>query len=245
MYHHLQQRHKVEYEECIKLRDASQKVTSDQSSNPKAKQVTLENTLARTAPFDKTSKRWRDITNAIAYHIAKDLAPIATVEQTGFIQMFKIVEPRYQLPSRRHIANEVLPKMYKEIRAGMDARFAKVPHFALTSDMWSSRTCEPYMCVTIHFMEEWAIKSACLQTSYFPQDNTGEHIAEALKDVLSSWKLDPEKLVAVTTDNGTNVVKALQLNKWLRMQCFGHRLHLAIGKFSTEIIFQNNNVCSQ
>uniref|UniRef100_A0AAV2K8K1 Transposase n=1 Tax=Knipowitschia caucasica TaxID=637954 RepID=A0AAV2K8K1_KNICA len=72
------------------------------------------------------------------------------------------------------------------------------------------------------------MKSACLQTSYFPQDHTREHIAEALQDVLSSWKLNPEKLVAVTIDNGANVVKAVQLNKWLRMQCFGHRLHLAI-----------------
>ncbi|KAJ8263828.1 hypothetical protein GJAV_G00141760 [Gymnothorax javanicus] len=33
----------------------------------------------------------------------------------------------------------------------------------------------------------------------------------------------------MTTDNGSNIVKAVELNKWLRMQCFGHRLHMAIG----------------
>uniref|UniRef100_G3N6T0 HAT C-terminal dimerisation domain-containing protein n=2 Tax=Gasterosteus aculeatus TaxID=69293 RepID=G3N6T0_GASAC len=32
-----------------------------------------------------------------------------------------------------------------------------------------------------------------------------------------------------TTDNESNIVKAVELNKWLRMQCFGHRLHLTIG----------------
>ncbi|KAL1277315.1 hypothetical protein QQF64_023988 [Cirrhinus molitorella] len=74
------------------------------------------------------------------------------------------------------------------------------------------------------------MKTACLQTSYFPQDHTGEHIAEALHDVLLNWKLDEKGLVAITTDNGSNVIKAVELKKWQRMQCFGHRLHLAIGE---------------
>ncbi|KAL7824411.1 hypothetical protein SRHO_G00294770 [Serrasalmus rhombeus] len=65
--------------------------------------------------------------------------------------------------------------------------------------------------------------------SYFPQDHTGEHIAEALQDALTSWKLNLTALVAITTDNRAKVVKAVQLNSWMRMQCFGHRLHLAIG----------------
>ncbi|KAK1906521.1 Zinc finger BED domain containing protein 1 [Dissostichus eleginoides] len=34
--------------------------------------------------------------------------------------------------------------------------------------------------------------------------------------------------VCITTDNGSNIVKAVSLNKWKRLQCFGHRLHLAI-----------------
>ena len=75
----------------------------------------------------------------------------------------------------------------------------------------------------MHFMEDWEMKSACLQTSYFPQDHTGEHIAEALQEPLESWNLNPTGLVAVTTDNRSNTVKALQLTEWPRMQCFGHR----------------------
>ncbi|KAK1884618.1 Zinc finger BED domain containing protein 1 [Dissostichus eleginoides] len=34
----------------------------------------------------------------------------------------------------------------------------------------------------------------------------------------------------MTTDSGANMVKALDLNAWTRLQCFGHRLHLAIEK---------------
>ncbi|XP_025759720.1 zinc finger BED domain-containing protein 1-like [Oreochromis niloticus] len=157
------------------------------------------------------------------------MVPISTLEQEGFIQLLKTLDRRYQLPSRKYFTREALPKMYTEVRQSLATQLTKVSHFALTTDMWSSRTCKPYMTVTIHFMEDWELKTARFQTSYFPQDHTGEHIAEALQDVLKTWKLNPTGLVAITTDNGANIVKAVQLNKWPRIQCFGHRLHLAIG----------------
>lgn len=76
----------------------------------------------------------------MAYHIAKDTAPIATVEQAGVVQLLRTAEPRYQLPSLNYFAGEVLPKMYSEVRESLAARLAKVSHFALTTDIWSSRT---------------------------------------------------------------------------------------------------------
>ncbi|KAJ8333502.1 hypothetical protein SKAU_G00415100 [Synaphobranchus kaupii] len=37
-------------------------------------------------------------------------------------------------------------------------------------------------------------------------------------------------MACMTTDSGANMVRALELNSWTRLQCFGHRLHLAIEK---------------
>ncbi|KAM8723706.1 E3 SUMO-protein ligase ZBED1-like isoform 2-T2 [Acanthopagrus schlegelii] len=51
---------------------------------------------------------------------------------------------------------------------------------------------------------------------------------DELREALASWSLREEKQVCITTDNGSNVIKAASLNKWMRLQCFGHRLHLAI-----------------
>lgn len=62
------------------------------------------------------------------------------------------------------------------------------------------------------------MKTAGHQTSSFPQDLCGEHIAKALQEVLKSWNLNPIRLVAVTMDNGTKNVKALQLTECQRMQ---------------------------
>ncbi|XP_039460734.1 zinc finger BED domain-containing protein 4-like isoform X1 [Oreochromis aureus] len=49
-----------------------------------------------------------------------------------------------------------------------------------------------------------------------------------LRDTLESWELQECHLVCVTTDNATNNISAMELNQWERLQCFGHRLQLAI-----------------
>ncbi len=51
-----------------------------------------------------------------------------------------------------------------------------------------------------------------------------------------------ERQVCITTDNGTNVVKAASLNDWTRLQCFGHRLHLAIGRLKHFVHMHNINI---
>ncbi|XP_054469041.1 protein FAM200B-like [Anoplopoma fimbria] len=78
---------------------------------------------------------------------------------------------------------------------------------------------------------KWTLRGKCLQTSYFPDDHTGEVIAQGLQDSLASWKLREDRLVCMTTDSGTNMIKALRLTEWPNLQCFGHRLHNAIMKY--------------
>lgn len=71
--------------------------------------------------------------------------------------------------------------------------------------------------------------SKCLKTSFFPEDHTAQNMAEALKEQLNDWQLDPKKLSAVTTDNGANIVAAITKELcWPWVNCFGHNLHLAV-----------------
>lgn len=43
-----------------------------------------------------------------------------------------------------------------------------VQYFAITTDMWSSRTTDPYMALTIHWIDiNWKLKSRLLQVSLF------------------------------------------------------------------------------
>ena len=53
---------------------------------------------------------------AVAEFIAKDIRPVAIVEGSGFIRLLEVLEPKYKVPSRKHI-NKVLRDLYDEVRS--------------------------------------------------------------------------------------------------------------------------------
>lgn len=69
------------------------------------------------------------------------------------------------------------------------------------------------MSSTVHFIEDWETKNCVSPNQLFPPNHIGEHIAEAPQDALTNWKLDEKGPVAITTDNGSNVVNAVQVKK--------------------------------
>ena len=84
--------------------------------------------------------------------------------------------------------------------------------------MWSSRMTEPYLSLTVQFVNDnFELKSRCLQTAYFPTDHTGENLALGLRECLSSMGLKEEDQTCITTDNAANVIKDMELNQRTRL----------------------------
>jgi len=54
---------------------------------------------------------------------------------------------------------------------------------------------------------------------------TAENIAAELMNVTNKWAIS-QKIVCVTTDNASDVVAAVRLNKWNHFPCFAHALNL-------------------
>ncbi|XP_028408650.1 zinc finger BED domain-containing protein 1-like [Dendronephthya gigantea] len=95
--------------------------------------------------------------------------------------------------------------------------------------MWSSHGLTPYLGYTLHWIDDdWNLRTRNLGTKYVPEDHTAANIARSMNDTLQHWKLDENNQVVITTDNGANIKKACQQNKWVNIPCFGHNLHLAI-----------------
>lgn len=73
---------------------------------------------------------------------------------------------RYKLPSRKHFSTKVIPRMFEETRDVVRAELRAAEYFAATTDMWSSRTTEPYMAFTIHYIDDnFQLHARCLQVS--------------------------------------------------------------------------------
>lgn len=227
LFNHLKKHHKVQYDECMRAKKCVAKTNHPTTST----QTSIEASLFSASPYPSTSQRHSEITNAVAFHLAKDMCSINTVTNEGFKFLVNTLDKRYVIPSRNYFSKVALPAMYRKRRGEIERDLANIKYFATTTDLWSSRTMDPYMSLTIHYIDEdFAMQSRCLQTSFFLQDHTGESIAQGLREAMASWSLQEDRLVCITTDNGANVVKAASLNNWTRLQCFGHRLHLAIGE---------------
>ncbi|XP_058874176.1 E3 SUMO-protein ligase ZBED1-like isoform X1 [Acipenser ruthenus] len=225
LFHHLRHRHPMEYSKCIEKRSSDKPTKHSVIEN----QTPISESISNVAPYEPDSKRWKQITDAVTYFIAKDMVPIYTVEKEGFKKLLKMIDKKYQLPSRKYFSETALPALYDDCREQVAEALTRVQFFASTTDLWSSQTTEPYISLTVHYIDpDWKLCTKCLQTSYFPEDHTGEAIAQGLRDALSAWGLREELQICITTDSGSDVVKAAQLNAWERLQCFGHRLHLAI-----------------
>ncbi|XP_073457240.1 E3 SUMO-protein ligase ZBED1-like [Aquarana catesbeiana] len=234
LFQHLKRKHAAEFEKCCLLRKENHSTgisasSSTLGSGPFAKQTTLEQSFLHGVPYEKSGPRWKAITEAITLYIATDMLPVYSVEKRGFSNLLKVLDARYTVPSRRYFSDVALPQLYNKTRQKILSELKGMDFYAATTDLWSSRTMQPYMSLTVHYVSEsWDMRSVCLQTSYFPQDHTGETIAVELKDALNSWGLSEERLTCMTTDSGSNIIRAMKDNNWPNLKCFGHRLHNAV-----------------
>ena len=163
LFNHLKNHHKPQYDECIK---AKANVTSlNLRPCPTSTQKTITATLHSATAYPSTSQRHTEIPDAIAFHLAKDMCPINTVSNEGFRKMVKTLDKRYVIPSRNYFSKQALHALYEKRRGEIQRDVTAVEYFATTTDLWSSRTVELYMSLTIHYINgNFAMKSRCLQT---------------------------------------------------------------------------------
>ena len=77
---------------------------------------------------------------------------------------------------------------------------SQVDFYSATTDLWTSGSNDPFITFTVHFIDNcWHLCSNCLSTALILDDHTGENVKDAIIEILSDWKLDISKLVAITT----------------------------------------------
>ena len=228
---HLRDNHPTLYVQAD-MKVARRSSTQDNTTEVPQLQLTLPQAIERSKAFSPDSSAAREINHAVAYFIAKEMQPLSMVDKPGFRHMVHKLNPRYQMPSRKHFTEYEIPRMYNEVKASFQSKVKSVNYYSATTDLWTSAANIPFMSYTIHFVDaDWNLKTYCLGTLHLSEDHTGDNIASVIQELLAEWKLNPDNLVATTTDNGSNMVAAafVKLN-WPRLSCFGHNLHLTIGK---------------
>ena len=72
------------------------------------------------------------------------------------------------------------------------------------------------------------MKNHLLATKEFSDSHTAENLTEILQRIFSELKLSKDAVSAVTTDNESNIVLAIDLAGWVWLSCFSHTLQLSV-----------------
>lgn len=104
LFQHLKQSHSAEREQCVALWAAGARDASPKTAAPK--QVIFARLHFHMAPHT-TGKGPSG--NKLR---TKDIVPIYTVEKLGFVSMLRVIDARYELPSRKFFAEVALPHLY-------------------------------------------------------------------------------------------------------------------------------------
>jgi len=78
-------------------------------------------------------------TNSLGDHLIKDIQPFYIVDDEGFRNFVKVLDPRYTLPSRTTLQNVQMQNIYAEMTVKLQTILVKVNQCAITMDCWPLR----------------------------------------------------------------------------------------------------------
>jgi hypothetical protein len=116
------------------------------------------------------------------------------IEDEGLVKILKFIQPdanvALTLPCRQVLSVAVARKA-AVARALLVQKIAtKCQHYCITTDIWSSRSMNAYLGVTLHYVtNDFDMVSCTLEVKALPGKHTGDAIAAAMETVLSDWGL--------------------------------------------------------
>lgn len=122
------------------------------SARKKTSLVRTPITSAFKQPLPRDSDRAKAITRGIEVFIATGLRPYSIVEHTGFKYVMKVLEPRYEIPSRPYFSQKVVPGLYEKVKSDVVNELSHVSAVSLTTDTWTLQATESYLTVTVHYV---------------------------------------------------------------------------------------------
>jgi hypothetical protein len=187
----------------------------------------------------QNQRRWTNNRQSVANQklmkwIINSVQPINTVNNEYLSEFLNCLNSNYKIPNEKNL-KLLIHQSFNWSESEMKKLLEKSSEtISLTTDLWTSRAKQGFIGITASFINEnFELINILLDLKYLPYPHTAEVICEQLKDTINTWNLQ-NKIIAVTTDNGSNMIKAISLmnriNTVVRIPCTAHTLQLVIGK---------------
>ena len=116
---------------------------------------------------------------------------------------------------------------YEKVNKRLKHEFESIKFFAITSDLWSSKTNDSYNAITLHYFEPKTsqLESKILECQPFTTKHSGEELKKDIAKRLDSFGICVKEVIMVS-DNVANIKLASRLLKIPWLGCNGHNYHL-------------------
>lgn len=131
--------------------------------------------MSKASPADQ--KRGEGL---LLYWITTSLRPFKIVEDAGFIMLCEFLNglnTKFEITERTRLSKQ-MTKLNKAVSINVKYKMkAEMDWFCVTTDIWTSRTMESFMAVTIHYLDaDFRMKEFVLEVRQFGKSHTADHI---------------------------------------------------------------------
>ncbi|KAJ8290046.1 hypothetical protein GJAV_G00008120 [Gymnothorax javanicus] len=220
---HLMKKHPVDAHK-LHLADSRPNLRPDKT----IMQTSLPGPITAFSKYGKDS-RWNACTSAVTRFLVHNMLSFDTLEKPTFRDLLKTFDPLYELPSMTFFSDTVIPDLYGHIRQDAMSMLSQAEYCAFSINMWSPADTDTYMSLSVHFVTpDWKLMSRCLETCFFPADHSTSDIRDWLREAVSEWDIEDERISGVTTNDALTITAAAKGLGWPLMTCFGCNLDLAV-----------------
>ncbi|XP_039599784.1 uncharacterized protein LOC120522979 [Polypterus senegalus] len=202
--HNRQRVHPNKMQTCTELIDSQRKRKSSSSTEPPMKNAKVTDSLTGSrqvtqAMFDKL----------VLTFVCEANQPISVVETTSFKTMMETLQPQCTVMTRKTLFSKI-QEAAKNMKSIIIKKLSTVNYVATTIDCWSAGQ-HSYLGVTCHWIDEISLErhSAALACRPLKGSHTYDVLAAALEEIHSEYHIR-EKVTKMTTDSGSNVLKAFR-----------------------------------
>lgn len=165
--------------------------------------------------------------------VLKSNQPFSISDNEYFKKFVTSLNPNYTLMCSKTLKLSI-EDSFASKKEEMIEEFSNLQNkYSISCDIWTSVSSEQYLALDIHFVDDYILKKYVICFERIA-DQSAHTIANVISRILNEYKLDPSKLLSMTTDNAKSMIAAKeilsrQLNQpILTCRCIAHIINLIV-----------------
>lgn len=154
-----------------------------------AEQGSIDKFVMAPKKYGPADRRQQQITDALVMFVAGDLIPFSVVDSPYFRSLLSTADPRFQMPSRKHLVSKLLREKCASLQADVKQRLKSAQSVCVTLDIWSSRQMRSYLGISAHYINDWTMNTVVLACKRFHGRHTADNILQEYEETIAWFDL--------------------------------------------------------